>query len=275
MERLPSSPSPVRRLLPTASLPPVSLSLASLSTYIPTWEEHTAPSTPDPRRDERTRFHVETHALALAHTFYLGSFISTPYIDTHRRPPAEPKECPGGHSHRPDVKTSPPLRTVARLSPPALLFSLLREAAAAGSRFFSPSRCPRGQVSRFNRSIRQSINQSNPPPPPRPHYPTRATHPPTFDTTSTGPRTRTPPPRIRESPPPIGAPPFAMDAGYLSQQISTIVSQLHDLFDEIGVPNHDRETREEEVRPATWVAAHTPPCNLQARAARHPAQTAG
>lgn len=49
-----------------------------------------------------------------------------------------------------------------------------------------------------------------------------------------------------------------MDAGYLSQQISTIVGQLHDLFDEIGVPNHDRETREEEVRPTTRVAAHTP-----------------
>jgi protein regulator of cytokinesis 1 len=47
-----------------------------------------------------------------------------------------------------------------------------------------------------------------------------------------------------------------MDAGYLSQQISTIVSQLHDLFDEIGVPNHDRETREEELFAALSETLH-------------------
>ncbi|CZR57352.1 related to microtubule-associated protein [Phialocephala subalpina] len=38
-----------------------------------------------------------------------------------------------------------------------------------------------------------------------------------------------------------------MDTSYLSQQVSTIVGQLHGLFDEIGVPNHERETREAEL----------------------------
>ncbi|KAI1854552.1 hypothetical protein JX265_007577 [Neoarthrinium moseri] len=38
-----------------------------------------------------------------------------------------------------------------------------------------------------------------------------------------------------------------MDAGYLSQQVNTIIGQLHGLFDEIGVPNHDREARETEL----------------------------
>lgn len=38
-----------------------------------------------------------------------------------------------------------------------------------------------------------------------------------------------------------------MDTSYLAQQVNTIIGQLHGLFDEIGVPNHDRETRESEV----------------------------
>ena len=38
-----------------------------------------------------------------------------------------------------------------------------------------------------------------------------------------------------------------MDASYLSQQVNTIIGQLHGLFDEIGVTNHDREAREAEV----------------------------
>ncbi|KAI5867940.1 microtubule associated protein-domain-containing protein [Durotheca rogersii] len=38
-----------------------------------------------------------------------------------------------------------------------------------------------------------------------------------------------------------------MDAGYLSQQVNTIIGQLHGLFDEIGVSNHDRESREAEL----------------------------
>lgn len=41
-----------------------------------------------------------------------------------------------------------------------------------------------------------------------------------------------------------------MDASYLSQQVNTIIGQLHGLFDEIGVSNHERERREEEVSTA-------------------------
>ena len=39
-----------------------------------------------------------------------------------------------------------------------------------------------------------------------------------------------------------------MDTSYLAQQVNTIIGQLHGLFDEIGVPDHDRQTRESEVR---------------------------
>ena len=38
-----------------------------------------------------------------------------------------------------------------------------------------------------------------------------------------------------------------MDSSYLSQQITTIVTQLHGLFDDIGVPSHERESRESDV----------------------------
>ncbi|KAI1811242.1 microtubule associated protein-domain-containing protein [Poronia punctata] len=38
-----------------------------------------------------------------------------------------------------------------------------------------------------------------------------------------------------------------MDASYLSQQVNTIIGQLHGLFDEIGVASHDRENREAEL----------------------------
>lgn len=41
---------------------------------------------------------------------------------------------------------------------------------------------------------------------------------------------------------------MAMDTSYLSQQVTTIIGQLHGLFDEIGVPNHERDARESEVR---------------------------
>jgi hypothetical protein len=39
-----------------------------------------------------------------------------------------------------------------------------------------------------------------------------------------------------------------MDTSHLAQQVNTIIGQLHGLFDEIGVSNHDREAREAEVR---------------------------
>jgi protein regulator of cytokinesis 1 len=41
-----------------------------------------------------------------------------------------------------------------------------------------------------------------------------------------------------------------MDTSYLAQQVTTIIGQLHGLFDEIGVPSHERDTREAEVRPS-------------------------
>ena len=39
-----------------------------------------------------------------------------------------------------------------------------------------------------------------------------------------------------------------MDTSYLAQQVTTIIGQLHGLFDDIGVPSHERESREAEVR---------------------------
>ncbi|KAI0460488.1 microtubule associated protein-domain-containing protein [Xylaria acuta] len=38
-----------------------------------------------------------------------------------------------------------------------------------------------------------------------------------------------------------------MDASYLSQQVNSIIGQLHGLFDEIGVPSHDRDNREAKL----------------------------
>ncbi|KAM0273178.1 hypothetical protein ACHAQH_008434 [Verticillium albo-atrum] len=47
-----------------------------------------------------------------------------------------------------------------------------------------------------------------------------------------------------------------MDTSYLAQQVGTIIGQLHGLFDEIGVPNHDRESRESELFEALSKALH-------------------
>jgi protein regulator of cytokinesis 1 len=38
-----------------------------------------------------------------------------------------------------------------------------------------------------------------------------------------------------------------MDSSYLAQQVTTIIAQLHALFDEIGVPSQERDSREAEV----------------------------
>jgi protein regulator of cytokinesis 1 len=38
-----------------------------------------------------------------------------------------------------------------------------------------------------------------------------------------------------------------MDTSYLTQQVNNIVGQLHGLFDEMGVPSHERESREAEL----------------------------
>lgn len=47
----------------------------------------------------------------------------------------------------------------------------------------------------------------------------------------------------------------AMDTSYLTTQVTTIIGQLHGLFDDIGVPSHDRESREAEVS-ATLLCQH-------------------
>ncbi|KAH9844592.1 cullin-associated NEDD8-dissociated protein 1, C-terminal part-like, partial [Teratosphaeria destructans] len=39
----------------------------------------------------------------------------------------------------------------------------------------------------------------------------------------------------------------AMDTSYLSQQVTTIIERLHGFFDEIGVPKHERDSRESEL----------------------------
>ncbi len=38
-----------------------------------------------------------------------------------------------------------------------------------------------------------------------------------------------------------------MDSSFLAQQVNEKIGQLHGLFDEIGVPNHERDSREQEV----------------------------
>lgn len=37
------------------------------------------------------------------------------------------------------------------------------------------------------------------------------------------------------------------NTSYLAQQVNSSIGQLHGLFDEIGVPSHEREAREAEV----------------------------
>ncbi|KAH8894866.1 hypothetical protein GQ53DRAFT_67656 [Thozetella sp. PMI_491] len=40
---------------------------------------------------------------------------------------------------------------------------------------------------------------------------------------------------------------MAMDSSFLTQQVNDKIGQLHGLFDEIGVPNHERDAREQEL----------------------------
>lgn len=40
---------------------------------------------------------------------------------------------------------------------------------------------------------------------------------------------------------------MAVDTSYLTTQVNNIVDQLHGIFDQIGVPAHERESRESEV----------------------------
>ncbi|KAG4030956.1 hypothetical protein MFRU_010g00840 [Monilinia fructicola] len=47
-----------------------------------------------------------------------------------------------------------------------------------------------------------------------------------------------------------------MDTSYLSSQVSTIIDELHGLFDEIGVPSRERESRESELFAALSETLH-------------------
>lgn len=40
---------------------------------------------------------------------------------------------------------------------------------------------------------------------------------------------------------------MALDTSYLTTQVTTIISQLHGIFDEIGIPRNEREAKETEV----------------------------
>ncbi|XP_014551944.1 hypothetical protein COCVIDRAFT_41812 [Bipolaris victoriae FI3] len=48
-----------------------------------------------------------------------------------------------------------------------------------------------------------------------------------------------------------------MDTSYLAQQVTTIIGQLHGLFDEIGVPSHERDSREAELFSALSETLHS------------------
>ncbi|KAK3632876.1 Microtubule bundling protein [Elasticomyces elasticus] len=47
-----------------------------------------------------------------------------------------------------------------------------------------------------------------------------------------------------------------MDTSYLSQQVTTIIERLHGFFDEIGVPSHERDSRESELFSALSETLH-------------------
>jgi Ase1/PRC1/MAP65 family protein len=47
-----------------------------------------------------------------------------------------------------------------------------------------------------------------------------------------------------------------MDTSYLEKQVSTIINKLHELFDDIGVPSHDRDSRESELFAALSETLH-------------------
>ena len=38
-----------------------------------------------------------------------------------------------------------------------------------------------------------------------------------------------------------------MDTSYLTTQVNTIIGQLHSIFDEIGIPRNERDSRETEL----------------------------
>ena len=50
--------------------------------------------------------------------------------------------------------------------------------------------------------------------------------------------------------------PAPMDTSYLTTQVTTIIGQLHSIFDEIGVPRNERESRETELFAALSETLH-------------------
>lgn len=54
-----------------------------------------------------------------------------------------------------------------------------------------------------------------------------------------------------------------MDTNYLTTQVATIIGQLQGLFDEIGVPGHERDSRESEASSLHFIShADANPCQL-------------
>ena len=49
---------------------------------------------------------------------------------------------------------------------------------------------------------------------------------------------------------------MGMDTGYLTTQVTTIIGQLHSVFDEIGVPKNERDARETELFAALSETLH-------------------
>jgi Ase1/PRC1/MAP65 family protein len=47
-----------------------------------------------------------------------------------------------------------------------------------------------------------------------------------------------------------------MDASYLTTQVNTIIGQLHSIWDEIGIPRNERDSRETELFAALSEALH-------------------
>lgn len=50
--------------------------------------------------------------------------------------------------------------------------------------------------------------------------------------------------------------PAPMDTSYLTTQVTTIIGQLHSIFDEIGVARSERESRETELFAALSETLH-------------------
>lgn len=50
---------------------------------------------------------------------------------------------------------------------------------------------------------------------------------------------------------------MAVDTSYLTTQVNNIVEQLHGIFDDIGVPARERDSREAEVSWNLGLCNHT------------------